>query len=89
MTLKSLAAEPGMDAPTWFATFAPVGTPAPIVARLRAAFAEAHDSPAYRAILTARNTQPLALTGAPMEAFLLRERGRWADAVRRSGAKAE
>ncbi len=80
---------PGMDAPTWFATFAPVGTPAPIVARLRAAFAEAHDSPAYRAILTARNTQPLALTGAPMEAFLLRERGRWADAVRRSGAKAE
>lgn len=80
---------PGMDAPTWFATFAPVGTPAPIVARLRAAFAEAHDSAAYRAILTARNTQPLALTGAPMEAFLLRERGRWADAVRRSGAKAE
>jgi tripartite-type tricarboxylate transporter receptor subunit TctC len=80
---------PGMDAPTWFAAFAPAATPAPVIQRLRAEFAAAHDSAAYRTILQARNTQPLALTGTAMEQFLLRERGRWADAVRRSGAKAE
>ena len=83
------AGMPGMDAPTWFATFAPVGTPSPIVARLRAEFLAAHDSAAYRAILQARNTQPLGLTDAPMEQFLINERARWANAVRRSGAKAE
>ena len=80
---------PGMDAPTWFAVFAPVATPAPIVARLRAEIAAAHDSAAYRTILQARNTQPLALTGEPMERFLVTERERWASAVRRSGARAE
>jgi tripartite-type tricarboxylate transporter receptor subunit TctC len=83
------AGMPGMDAPTWFAVFAPAATPRPIVDRLRAEILAAHDGTAYREILRARNTQPLSLTGGEMEAFLLRERARWADAVRRSGARAE
>ena len=78
---------PGMDAPTWFAIYAPAATPRPIVARLRAEIAAAHDSAAYRSILQARSTQPLPLTDDAMEAFLVRERARWGDAVRRSGAR--
>jgi tripartite-type tricarboxylate transporter receptor subunit TctC len=80
---------PGMDARTWFAVFAPAATPRAIVERLRAEIASAHDSSVYRSILQARNAQPLAIVGGDMEAFLLQERARWADAVRRSGARVD
>jgi tripartite-type tricarboxylate transporter receptor subunit TctC len=80
---------PSMDARTWFAIFAPAATPRPIIECLRSEIAAAHDSNAYRTILQARSTQPLALTGADMEAFLLREREQWASAVLRSGARVD
>jgi tripartite-type tricarboxylate transporter receptor subunit TctC len=80
---------PGMDAPTWFAVFAPAATPRPIVDRLRAEILAVHEGAPYREILRTRNTQPLSLTGTEMESFLTRERARWAEAVRRSGARAE
>jgi tripartite-type tricarboxylate transporter receptor subunit TctC len=80
---------PGMDARTWFAVYAPAATPRAAIERLRAEMVAAHESSAYRSILQTRNTQPLALTGQDMEAFLTRERARWADAVRRTGARVD
>ena len=80
---------PSLDAPNWFGLFAPVATPAPIQARLAAALAEVTGAEGYRALLRARSAQPVELGDRPLEAFLAAERARWAEAVRRSGAKAD
>ncbi len=78
-----------MHAPSWTAVYAPVATPRPIVERLRADMAAVHDTAAYREMLRNRNTQPMPMTGAELEAFLGSERTRWAAVVRRSGARAD
>jgi tripartite-type tricarboxylate transporter receptor subunit TctC len=80
---------PSLDAPNWFGLFAPVGTPAPIVARLSAVVAEVTASDAYGALMRARSAEPVALGSRSLDAFLAAERLRWAEAVRRSGARAD
>jgi tripartite-type tricarboxylate transporter receptor subunit TctC len=80
---------PDMHAPSWTAVYAPAATPAPVVARLRLEMAAVHASPAYLAMLRQRNTEPMPMTGAELEAYLTAERIRWAATVRRSGARAE
>jgi tripartite-type tricarboxylate transporter receptor subunit TctC len=83
------AGMPEMVAPSWAAIYAPAATPAAIVERLRSEMAAAHESAAYRELLRSRNTQPMPITDAEMEAFLASERSRWAAAVRRSGARVD
>ncbi|MBX9594815.1 MAG: tripartite tricarboxylate transporter substrate binding protein [Roseomonas sp.] len=78
-----------LDAPNWFGLFAPVATPAPVVARLAAAVAEVTASDTYKALMRARSADPVALGDRSLDAFLAGERTRWAEAVRRSGAKAD
>ncbi|WP_203071950.1 Bug family tripartite tricarboxylate transporter substrate binding protein [Falsiroseomonas ponticola] len=80
---------PSLDAPNWFGLFAPVGTPAPIVARLSAVVAEVTTSDSYGALMRARSAEPVALGSRSLDAFLAAERLRWAEAVRRSGARAD
>ncbi len=80
---------PSLDAPNWFGMFAPVATPAPVVARLSAAVAEVTASDGYKGLMRARSAEPVALGDRSLDAFLAAERVRWAEAVRRSGAKAD
>ncbi len=80
---------PGLDVPNWFGLFAPVATPAPVQARLSAALAVVTGSEGYKALMAARNAQPVVLGDRSLEAFLAAERQRWAATVRRSGARAD
>ncbi|MBO1078464.1 Bug family tripartite tricarboxylate transporter substrate binding protein [Roseomonas haemaphysalidis] len=80
---------PSLDVPNWFGLFAPAGTPAPVLAKLQQAMAQVTGTAQWRDQLRARHSMPLALTSGPeLDAFLAKERARWAAAVRTSGAQA-
>ncbi|MGG5823089.1 Bug family tripartite tricarboxylate transporter substrate binding protein [Falsiroseomonas sp. HW251] len=80
---------PDMHAPSWTAVYAPAATPRPVVERLRREMAAVGDSASYREILRNRGTQSMPMSEAEMETYLAAERRRWAEAVRRSGARAD
>ena len=82
-------------ATAWFGLLAPAALPKPVLARLgREVDAVARD-PAFRARMAELGAELPGLTPeggsspAAFEAFLATERDRWADVVRRSGAKVE
>ncbi|WP_376093297.1 Bug family tripartite tricarboxylate transporter substrate binding protein [Roseomonas sp. CCTCC AB2023176] len=80
---------PGFEALTWFAVFAPPGTPPPVSDRMNAEINRALASPEMKARLDA-----LGFVTAPMDrpafaGYLRREVATWADAVRASGATAD
>lgn len=79
---------PELEAPSWWAAMAPARTPAPILARLRQAFAAATSTPEYTHALQLQSTLPHPLAADAAGAFLAAERNKWAAAVRSSGAKA-
>jgi tripartite-type tricarboxylate transporter receptor subunit TctC len=82
-------AVPGFDVPSWYAVFAPPGTPEPAIARWREAL-EGAAAEADFAALVARNGASLVATDAGgLTIFVARERVRWADVVARSGARVE
>ncbi len=78
---------PNLDVPNWFGMFVPAATPAPIVQRLSAALAEVTATESYRALMRARSATPVTLGDGGLDGFLARERARWAEAVRSSGAR--
>ncbi|GGJ35701.1 ABC transporter substrate-binding protein [Neoroseomonas lacus] len=82
------AGYPNLDVPNWFGLFVPVATPAPIAQRLSAALAEVTEADSYRALMRARSATPVAIGAGGIDGFLARERTRWAEAVRSSGATA-
>jgi tripartite-type tricarboxylate transporter receptor subunit TctC len=79
-TLKGFGATP------WYAMFAPVGTPAPVVARLRAELAKVLDSAELRAQLAEQGCEVFRSTPQQFETLLREELPRWAAIVRDSGA---
>lgn len=79
---------PGFEVSAWDGIFAPAGTPAPIITRLNEAFTEGLRDEATVAALRARGAEPSpAMNPAAFAAFIARERVRWGDAVRASGAR--
>jgi tripartite-type tricarboxylate transporter receptor subunit TctC len=85
----------GFEATAWFGLLAPAAIQKPILARLgREVDAVARD-PAFRARMAELGADLPGLapdggsTPEAFEAFLAAERRRWADVVRRSGAKVE
>jgi tripartite-type tricarboxylate transporter receptor subunit TctC len=80
---------PSLDVPNWFGVFVPIGLPAPVAARLKTALTTVTGSESYRALMRARSAQEVALGDRSLDAFLAAERTRWAEAVRRSGARAD
>ena len=83
------AGYPSLDVPNWFGMFVPAGTPAPVVERLRTAVAAVTASASYRDFMRARSATMVTLGDGGLDGFLARERSRWADAVRSSGARAD
>ena len=82
------AGVPGYGVVSWFAIFAPAGTPAPVVARLAAGMNAALSDPQVRDTLVSTGSSPLMLAGAPLRQFIEQEVARWRAVVERSGAKA-
>jgi tripartite-type tricarboxylate transporter receptor subunit TctC len=78
-----------IEAVPWDAVFAPAGTPGPVVDKLNAAFRAALADPTVREALLRRGATPAASTPEEMLRQINAETPRWAEAVRRSGAKIE
>jgi tripartite-type tricarboxylate transporter receptor subunit TctC len=80
---------PGFTSDVWFGIFAPAGTPRPIVDRLNGEIAAAARSPDVRDKLAAQGFDVVTDTPEEFTAFVRTEIAKWADVVRRSGARVD
>ncbi len=74
---------------TWFAFFAPAGTPPAVVAQLNAEINKAMEAPDVAAKFAEQGLTSRRNTAAEFTAYLRAELPKWAKAVKDSGAKAE
>jgi tripartite-type tricarboxylate transporter receptor subunit TctC len=80
---------PGFEVHAFFGVLAPAGTPAPIVERLSADFAAVMQLPDVRERFAAQSAEVNVLGPQPFGEFLVAQREKWADLVKRSGAKVD
>jgi tripartite-type tricarboxylate transporter receptor subunit TctC len=81
------AGVPGYEATTWTGIVAPVGMPKPIVARLNAELNKVVASRSFKEKVAAIGSEPAGGTPEQFGDFIRKEHAKWADVVRRSGAK--
>jgi len=79
----------GVEADAWLALFAPSGTPAPALARLRQLAAEAGRRPVVVAEATRLGMAPNVREGAAFVPFLAEDVTRWAEVIRTANVRAE
>lgn len=77
------------DVNTWFGVFAPAGTPKAVVDRLNRAFVASLRSDATRTRLAAMAAEPAPTTPDEFAALVKRELAKYAEVVKRSGAKVD
>jgi tripartite-type tricarboxylate transporter receptor subunit TctC len=80
---------PGFDASPWYGVFAQTAAPEAVLISLEAAFRGVLESPAWAAVLAAREADAMPQGRVALAALMQRERQVWRDAVRRSGASAD
>jgi tripartite-type tricarboxylate transporter receptor subunit TctC len=82
------AGYPGFVTGAWFGVFAPAGTPAPVVARL-SQLLSGMTGPGGSIVdrLEEIGAEPMSATPEAFRAFVSAETTRWAEVIRRSGAK--
>ena len=78
---------PGFEFSGWFGVVAPAATPRPTVRKLNDAFATALHSPESRERLATLGYEVVASTPEEMAARMRTESGKWAKAIRESGAR--
>lgn len=78
---------PGFDISTWYAYWAPKGTPSDIVEKLSAAAAQALKNPEVIAKYEAMGAEPVGSTPAQFATYVESEAKKWNDIVKKSGAK--
>ncbi len=83
------AGVPGYEATTWTGIVAPVGVPKPIVDRLNAEINKATATQSLREKLAAIGSEAAAGTPEQFGELIRRESAKWADVVKRSGAKVD
>lgn len=85
----------GFEATAWWGVLAPAATPRAVIAKLGQAVDTVAREAGFRARLAEFGAEPAGLTPAggstpeAFEAFLTSEREKWAEVVRRSGARVE
>ena len=77
----------GFEVVGFYGMLAPAGTPKDVLARLADAFRQALETPEIRSKMVAQGADPAFLGPEAFTAFLQQETPRWAEAVKRSGAK--
>ena len=83
------AGVPGYEAPIWFGVMSPAGAPRPIVDKLNAAINRAIRSDFFKTRYEQIGDEPAGGTPEEFAALIKRESAKWADVVKRSGAKLE
>ena len=81
------AGVPGYEATTWSGVIAPAGLPRPIVDRLNAAVNAAIRTPIFKERFEANGDESGGGTPEEFAALIRRDSLRWADVVKRSGAR--
>ena len=74
---------------TWVGYFVRAGTPAPVLARLRADFDRVAATPEVAAMLEKRGAQAVRVSAAQAEAMLARDIDRWSRLIRAAGISAD
>ncbi|GIK86169.1 MAG: ABC transporter substrate-binding protein [Betaproteobacteria bacterium] len=77
----------GFDAVAWHGLFATAGTPTDVVRRLNAEVVAILDRPDVRSKMEAQGLEVRSSTPAALGRMVVADRDKWADVVRRSGAK--
>jgi tripartite-type tricarboxylate transporter receptor subunit TctC len=77
------------DLVAWFMLYAPAATPAPVLARLRDAVAQAVANPEVKAKLAGQGLEVPALKPDELAAFNRTEIAKWSELVKRSGAQVD
>jgi len=80
---------PGFEATTWFAMFAPVGTPKDIVAKLNAEMQRVYKLPDVAEKMKTLGLEPWISTPEELARYQASEITKWAKVVKDSGAKAD
>jgi tripartite-type tricarboxylate transporter receptor subunit TctC len=78
---------PGYETNSWGGMVAPAATPKAIVAKLNAEINKALQSPALKERYAAIEAEPVGGTPEQFAAFVRKETVKWADVVKKSGAK--
>lgn len=81
------AGVPGFDMSAWDGIWAPAGTPRPVVDRLNAAFNKALESAAVRERLVTMGAEPVGGKPEDLGRHVASELARWAEVVKKSGAR--
>lgn len=79
----------GYEVSTWYAMFAPKGTPAPIIERMTKELTTALQSPAMKAAWAQNGSEVVIMTGSEFGSFVSSEVDRWGKVVREAGVKLE
>ena len=80
---------PGVEVLSFFGVLAPAGTPTPVVDRLGAELAVVMEMTDVREKFAAQSAEARVIPGDGFGQFLEREREKWTDIVKRSGAKVD
>ena len=80
---------PGYDATSWYGLMAPAGTPAPIIQKLHAELTKIMQSAEVKARYAQLGVEPVVNSPEQYKTFVAAEIVKWADVVKRSGAKVD
>ena len=80
---------PGFEATTWFALFAPAGTPRPIIDRLHAETVRIFKLPEVQERLAKLGLEPIVSSPDELARYQASEIVKWSKVVKESGASAE
>lgn len=83
------AGVPGYEASTWYAMFAPAGTPNPIIERLHREIVAIVRSPEIRKQLAAVGIDPVGGTPEQLARYLRAETRKWGEVAKTSGARVD